>query len=304
MKQVKQTLIERADERQTADNATGRAGAASMAVNVGVVISALLTIIYLMLLVNDAIALPSPWGYIFGVLVGVVAIIPAELSMMIWRERLASDQAITDGQRSTAVIAMVMAGIFSALTTSSFFSYFLPQLFPASYMAIAPVLNVGAIVGSWIVFILAIVSYGIFSRQTRQNLSQAKAMQSVFNARMSVLTGAAEAIRTEADDLIAQMDNDGVFATDARALISTALGMGDDRMKTAVLPTPAMATVETAVSPPTIGYNTPTQKTGEVIHRVTMDANGNIISSVPMPDLYAPVDGGDTANFTNQQEGE
>jgi len=93
-------------------------------------------------------------------------------------------------------------------------------------------------------------------------------------------------------------------AQQAQRVVGKFLGVENAKYAAVEMPTPAMATVETAVSTPTIGYNTPPTKTGEVIHRVTMDANGNIISSVPMPDLYAPVDGGDTANFTQAQGGE
>lgn len=227
---IDQSLAERADERERAANWRTAAGVASVLVNVGLAISAILTVIYLMLLVDAAAGLPSPYGLIFGLLVGVVAVVPAELALVIWRARLASDDAITKAQRITAVIAMIAAGVFSALTTSSFFSYFLPQLFPPSYMAIAPALNVGAIVGSWVVFILAIVAYSVGSRQTQQNLSQAKAYQAVFDARMTVLTSAAEAIRIEAENMVNQMDQAGVFRDDAQNLILASLGMDNGRL--------------------------------------------------------------------------
>lgn len=227
---IDQSLSERADERERAGNWRAAAAVASALVNVGLAISAILTVIYLMLLVDDAAGLPDPYGLLFGLLVGVVAIVPAELALVIWRARLASDDTITRAQRVTAVIAMLAAGVFSALTTSSFFSYFLPQLFPSSYMAIAPALNVGAIVGSWVVFILAIVAYSIGSRQTQQNLSQAKAHQAVFDARMTVLKSAAEAIRIEAEAMVKQMDDAGVFKQDAQNLILASLGMDNGRL--------------------------------------------------------------------------
>lgn len=227
---IDQSLSERADERERIGNWRAAAAVASALVNVGLAISAVLTVIYLMLLVDDAAGLPSPYGLLFGLLVGVVAIVPAELALVIWRARLAADDTITTAQRVTAVVAMLAAGMFSALTTSSFFSYFLPQLFPLSYMAVAPALNVGAIVGSWVVFILAIVAYSIGSRQTQQNLSQAKAHQAVFDARMTVLKSAAEAIRIEAEAMVKQMDDAGVFRDDAQNLILASLGMDDGRL--------------------------------------------------------------------------
>ena len=227
---IDQSLEERADERERIGNWRAAAAVASALVNVGLAISAILTVIYLMLLVDAAAGLPAPYGLLFGLLVGVVAIVPAELALVIWRARLASDDTITRAQRVTAVLAMIAAGVFSSLTTSSFFSYFLPQLFPASYMAIAPALNVGAIVGSWVVFILAIVAYSVGSRQTQQNLSQAKAHQAVFDARMTVLKSAAEAIRIEAENMVKQMDDAGVFRHDAQTLILASLGMDDGRL--------------------------------------------------------------------------
>ncbi len=227
---IDQSLSERADERERAGNWRAAAAVASALVNVGLAISAILTVIYLMLLVDDAAGLPDPYGLLFGLLVGVVAIVPAELALVIWRARLAADDTITRAQRVTAVIAMLAAGMFSALTTSSFFSYFLPQLFPSSYMAIAPALNVGAIVGSWVVFILAIVAYSIGSRQTQQNLSQAKAYQAIFDARMTVLTSSAEAIRIEAENMVNEMDKAGIFRQDAQSLILASLGMDDGRL--------------------------------------------------------------------------
>lgn len=228
---IEQSLAERADEREQRDGWRTASSIASFLVSVGLVISALLTMIYLMLLVDDAAGLPSPYGLLFGLLVGIVAIVPAEIALVIWKTRLSNDAAITKEQRWTAVIAMVLAGIFSALTTSSFFSYFLPQLFPASYQAIAPSLNVSGIVGSWVVFLLAIVAYGIFSRQTQQNIKQADANQKVFDARMTVLKSAAEAINTAADNLVNDLEKKGVFAEDAWNLIMASLGMEDNRVE-------------------------------------------------------------------------
>jgi len=233
---IDRSLSELADERDSQGAARGAAIVAAAAVNVGLAISAILTVIYLMLLVDEAAGLPDPWGLLFGLLVGVVAIVPAELALVIWRARLAADGAITTGQRVTAVVAMILAGVFSALTTSSFFSYFLPQLFAESYLTVAPALNVGAIVGSWIVFIMAIVAYSVFSRQTQQNLSQARAFQSVFDARMVVLRSAAEAIHLEAERMVTDMNDRGVFRADAQQLILMSLGMDDNRL---ALPDPA-----------------------------------------------------------------
>ena len=76
---------------------------------------------------------------------------------------------------------MIAAGVFSSLTTSSFFFTFCPSSSP-SYMAVAPALNVGAIVGAGWYLSLAIVAYSVGSRQNQQNLSQAKAHQAVFDA--------------------------------------------------------------------------------------------------------------------------
>jgi hypothetical protein len=227
---IDQSLSELADERDMQAFGRSAAAVASWAVNIGLLISAILTVIYLMLLVDDAAGLPPPYGMLFGLLVGFVAIVPAELALVIWRARLASDGAITTGQRATAVAAMILAGIFSALTTSSFFSYFLPQLFATSYLAVAPALNVGAIVGAWIVFIMAIVSYAVFSRQTQQNLAQARAFQSVFDARMVVLRSAAEAIHIEAENLVSELNDRGVFREDAQNLILASLGMEANRL--------------------------------------------------------------------------
>jgi hypothetical protein len=237
---IETSLSERADERERGETLRFMTKAATGLVNLGLVVSAVLTIIYLMLLVDDAMTLPDPYGLLFGFLVGIVAIVPAELALIVWRERLAGDAAITSGQRATAVAALFLAGIFAALTTASFFSYFLPQLFPPNYIAIAPALNVGAIVGSWIVFLMAIVFYSITSRETKQNLAQAKAQQSMFDARISVLKAAAEAIRTDAEATITAMERGGVFERDARRLIVASLGMEDDRLD--ALPEPATKT--------------------------------------------------------------
>ena len=228
---IETSLSERADERERSDQLRNMTKLANWLVNLGLIVSAVLTVVYLMLLVNEAAGLPDPYGLLFGSLVGLVAIVPAELALIVWRERLAGDGDITGGQRATAVTALFLAGIFAALTTSSFFSYFLPQLFSPNYIAIAPALNVAAIVGSWVVFIMAIVMYSITSRETRQNLAQAKAGQSMFDARISVLKAAAEAIRTDAENTIDAMEKGGVFSEDARRLIIASLGMDDNRLK-------------------------------------------------------------------------
>lgn len=228
------TLAQQSDFRDTADSSKGKSTVAAWMVNIGVFISAVLTVIYLMLLVENAVVLPSPWGLIFGLIVGFVAIIPAEMALFVWEIRLRSDRSITTGQRTVAVTAMVLAGFFSALTTSSFFSYFLPQLFPQSYMALAPTLNVGAIVGSWVVFIMSVVAYGINSRETKQNIAEAKAMQSIFDARMSILKSGAEAIRQEADGIIEGMHQEGFFRRDATQLITQNLGLDAGRVENTV----------------------------------------------------------------------
>jgi hypothetical protein len=231
-----QSLADKAEERDRQASGRTAATVAGWLVGIGLFVSAALTIFYLTLLVQAAAGLPDPYGYLFGLLVGIVAIVPAELALIIWRSRLDSDQAITNGQRATAVTAIILAGVFSAATTGSFFSYFLPQLFPPSYLTIAPAINVIAIVGSWIIFLLAIVAYSVFSRQTQQNLAQAKAQQGIFDARMDVLRSAGEAIRAEAENLITAMDEHGIFGEDARRLIISSLGMDDNRL-TPNLPT-------------------------------------------------------------------
>ena len=229
---VDKTLEERADEREAAARNRTMTKVAGALVNLGLAVSALLTIAYLTLLTQEAAGLLDPWGYVLGGLVGVVAIIPAELGLIIWRERLAGERQITSFQRGTAVVAMLLAGVFSALTTSSFFSYTLPQLFPPSYLAIAPTLNVGAIVGAWIVFILAVVFYAVSSRETQQNLASAAAFQSMFDARVAVLRSSAEAVRTGAQNTVVAMEQMGVFERDARRLIVGSLGYDADALAT------------------------------------------------------------------------
>jgi len=137
-------------------------------------------------------------------------------------------------------------------------------------------------------------------------------MQSVFNARMSVLTGAAEAIRQEADTLIAQMDNEGVFATDARALIVTALGMGEERLSSPALPAMSKQPAQSMgfTTPPAsdfVGFGQTAEapaaaerQEGEVIHRVVMDKNGQVISSTPLDSLYAPIKEESKPDFLSQ----
>ena len=245
---VDKTLEERADERDaTARNRTMTKVAGAL-VNFGLVVSALLTIAYLTLLTQEAAGLADPWGYILGLLVGLVAIIPAELGLVIWRERLAGERQITGSQRLTAVVAMLLAGVFSALTTSSFFSYSLPQLFPASYLAIAPTLNVGAIVGAWIVFIMAVVFYSISSRETQQNLASAAAFQAMFDARVSVLRSSAEAVRAGSEATVTAMEQSGIFDRDVKRLIIGSLGYDDQAL--AMLPS-ANVQPDTAVPGPT-----------------------------------------------------
>lgn len=239
---IEQSLTDKADERSRVETGRAAANAAGWLVNVGIAVSAILTVIYLMLLTQAAVGLPTPFNWIFGLLVGVVAIVPAEMAMLIWLARIGNEIAITKSQQKIARAAVFMAGVFSALTTSSFFSYFLPQLFPAGYLAIAPTLNVTAIIGSWIVFIMANVLWGMYSRQTKQNLAEAEAHQKIFDARFSVLKAAGEAIRVEADKLVKLMDEENVFSEDARQLILSSLGMDEDRSRllegNAVRPTP------------------------------------------------------------------
>jgi hypothetical protein len=283
---IDQSLSELADERDMQAFGRSAATVAGAAVNIGLLISAILTVLYLMLLVDDAAGLPSPYGLLFGLLVGVVAIVPAELALVIWRARLAADGAITTGQRATAVSAMILAGVFSALTTSSFFSYFLPQLFSPSYLAIAPALNVGAIVGSWIVFIMAVVSYSVFSRQTQQNLSQARAYQSVFDARMVVLRSAGEAIRLEAENMVTELNDRGVFREDAQNLILASLGMDQARV---ALPAPD--------KPQTQQPQPQTQSEGEALAASRARLGGFIrVTPVDGP----PMANGHEGNFTQR----
>jgi fluoride ion exporter CrcB/FEX len=227
---VDKTLEDRADERDTIARNRTMTKVAGGLVNFGLVVSAILTMVYLTLLTEESAGLIDPWGYILGGLVGLVAVIPAELGLVIWRERLAGERHISSQQRWTAVVAMLLAGIFSALTTSSFFSYSLPQLFPPSYLAIAPTLNVGAIVGAWIVFIMAVVFYSISSRDTQQNLASAAAFQAMFEARIAVLRSSAEAVRTGAENTITAMEQGGIFDRDARRLITGSLGIEQNRL--------------------------------------------------------------------------
>jgi hypothetical protein len=224
-----ESLLVRAERHDQAEQSQTMTKVAGAMVGFGLIVSAILTIIYLTLLVYEAVAIPG-YGLGLGILVGVVAVIPAELALLIWRERLAGERTITGLQRATAVSALLLAGIFSALTTASFFSYFLPQLFPAAYISVAPSLNVAAIVGSWIVFIMAISIYSISSRQTKQNLEEAKVLQKLFDARMGVLRGFGQAMVDKTQETVNDMERRGVFQRDALQLIGRALDMENSRL--------------------------------------------------------------------------
>jgi hypothetical protein len=229
------TLLEQANQRDSELWSRVMSGVSGVLVNLGIAISAVLTVVYLTLLVEEAAGLAAPYGYILGAVVGFVAVIPAEMAMIVWRERLANDRGITPFQRWTAVFSMIFAGIFSALTTSSFFSYFLPQLFPASYIEIAPTLNVVAIVGAWIAFIMGVAFYSIGSHKTKQNVKEGQALNDIHEAQMDSLRAYAQAIRLASQGTMDTLNEGGFFTLDGLRLIANTthvdprrLGIGNE----------------------------------------------------------------------------
>ena len=253
---LERSLLDRSRQEEKRQLGYTAAKGANFMVDFGLTVSAVLTVIYLAVLVGEVIGIASPWNWLVGVFVGVVAIVPAELGLVIWRTFLKGDPDITDVQRWTAITAMIFAGVFSALTTSSFFSYFLPGLFTAWYLDIAPTLNIAAIVGSWIVFILATVAWNVSSQQTKQNLESAKANNALFMSQIDLIKAYVQAVREDSGALIGQMDEGNAFWGDAQKWAEANLGLSDGRVSKY-----APVTVEaTAPAPPTLREEMETQR--------------------------------------------
>lgn len=222
-------LLAQADEAQAQDAARDAVGRSNALVNIGLALSALLSVLYITLALGPGLAVPAPFNYVLAVFVGIVSIVPAELAIYIWRARLQGDVNITGAQRAIAAVCMVLAGISAAVTTMSFFGWALASLFPAFWLDAQPVANLGAILGAWLVFILGSIGYDTTSVTTRLNLQMANAMNRIHRTRANLIKSAAQAIGNETDTLVSDMDAAHLFAIDAQAMIADLLGLDAGR---------------------------------------------------------------------------
>lgn len=242
----KQTLVSLADQAIENTKAQGRNGMADTAVIIGLILSALFTIIYMVVALGGAM-LGMGWSsvvsYSMGVLLGIAAIMPGEGAIWIWKTKLQTDTKINNSQQAVAWIAGLLAAVSASISTVSFFAYLLQSLMPQWYNGdTASGVNIINIAASWAVFGIGIFVYYGFSSETKSNIERAAALNLVDDGINSMIKGLAVGITNSVDDLIEEMREAGSFAAPALKIVSR--HMGEDfnpPAGTPQLPPPAVA---------------------------------------------------------------
>lgn len=223
-----QTLVSLADQSIENTKAQGRNGMADTAVIIGLILSALFTIIYMVVALGGAM-MAMGWAaiisYGMGVLLGVAAIMPGEGAIWIWKTKLQTDIKINNRQQTVAWIAGLLAAVSASVSTVSFFSYLLQSIMPQWYNGdTASGVNIVNIAASWAVFGIGIFVYYGFSSETKSNIERAAALNLVDDGINSMIKGLAMGITSSVDDLIEDMRDSGSFAAPALKIVSRHMG--------------------------------------------------------------------------------
>lgn len=224
----KQTLVSLADQAIENTKAQGRNGMADTAVIIGLLLSALFTIIYMVVALGGAM-LEMGWSsivsYLMGVMLGIAAIMPGEGAIWIWKTKLQTDTKINEKQKSVAWVAGLLAAISASVSTVSFFAYLLQSLMPQWYNGdTASGVNIINIAASWAVFGIGVFVYYGFSSETKSNIERAAALNLVDDGINSMIKGLAVGITNSVDDLIEEMREAGSFAAPALKIVSRHMG--------------------------------------------------------------------------------
>ncbi len=195
--------------------------------------SGILTLVYFTLLGLDlekSYAIPAAVAAGLGFCFGIVAIIPGELSIWLWTTKFTSEVNITTGQQIVAGIGAIIAGLVAVATSISTIAFFFPQIMPEWYLVLAENVNFWAIAIGWSSVILGGIFFAILGMASRQNKARANALNKVASAENDTITAYAQGLKEASDDVIDQMARDGIFHSDALALVARAMSMNAQRV--------------------------------------------------------------------------
>lgn len=195
--------------------------------------SSILTLVYFTLLglaLEQSYAIPAAVAAGLGFCFGIVAIIPGELSIWLWTTRFTSESNITTGQQIVAGIGAVIAGLVAVATSISTIAFFFPQIMPSWYLVLAENVNFWAIAIGWSSVILGGVFFAILGMTSRQNKARANALNKVASAENDTITAYAQGLKEASDKVINKMAVDGVFHSDALALVARAMSLNSERV--------------------------------------------------------------------------
>ena len=230
------TLLEKAkDRKRTARKKSGQKRTEGI-VKAGLILSAALTIIYLTIAIYNALV---GWGWHpilaggVALFVGVIAIVPGEMAVNLWMDRLQTDRDITGGQIAVAWFGGISAVLASAVATISFFAFILDNFSPGWYdnetAASVNLISVGA---SWMIFLTCIFLYKALSIASKQNKRLAEARNDMKEADADMLEALAQAKREATDRMLAQLEDAGVFLDNAFTHLGQEIEITDERRQT------------------------------------------------------------------------
>jgi hypothetical protein len=203
-------------------------------VGIGILVgSGILTLVYFTMLglgLEKSYSIPAALAAGLGLAFGIVAIIPGELSIWLWTTKFTTEENITTGQQVVAGIGAVVAGLVAVATSVSTIAFFFPKIMPKWYLALAENVNFWAIAIGWASVILGGIFFAILGMASRQNKARANALNKVACAENDTITAYAQGLKEASDNVIDQMARDGVFHSDALALVARAMAMNAQRV--------------------------------------------------------------------------
>lgn len=228
-------LLTAAAEKDRARGLRDRYGRAEIAIKVGLVLSAVISIIGVTWAVYQsfvdpaaAVRMASQVAGALAFFVAIASVVPAEIALFAWGERLMTYQDITGGQRAIAVLGMAIAAVASVATTTAAFITWLPGWFgflaqSQSYFTIA------AIVLGWIGLLGCIIAYIALDRASKNNAARAGARNRLQDAQNDTLRAIAESMDREMSALVKRLNAENYFEAFARQAMSNMLGVVIDQ---------------------------------------------------------------------------
>lgn len=230
----KSNLFNRSKEADKQASKVARQKGTVIAETIVLIVSAAMTLVFFVMLAIEtfpmAYGIPEALAFFLGLALALIGIIPGEYSAWLNVTRFTDESDITTAQQIVSGIAAFVAIMVAAATSISTIVFFFPSLIPDWYLAMSNNVNLWSLIIGWLALLIAHVAFKITSRSSRTNKARANAKGKLIDAENAAIISFAQGMREASDDIIDQMDTDGIFKADALRLVANVMEMRETRL--------------------------------------------------------------------------